>query len=95
MAQLSFTMLTLAIAAGLAVILGTVGIYGRLSSLVSQRTREIGIPMALGAGAGQVRRMIVTHGVRVVVIGVATGVVAALALTRFLDSMLFRVAAIG
>jgi predicted permease len=93
MAELSLTMLTLAIAAGLAVILGAVGIYGTLSYMVSQRTKEIGIRMALGAGAGQVRRMIVTHVGRVVAIGVTAGVVAALALTRLLDSLLFRVSA--
>ena len=94
MAQLSFTMLTLAIAAGLALILGAVGIYGTLSYMVSQRTREIGIRMALGAQSGEVRRMIVTHGSRVALIGVAIGLVAAALLTRVLDSMLFRVAAI-
>jgi predicted permease len=93
MAELSLTMLTLAIAAGLAVILGAVGIYGTLSYMVSQRTKEIGIRMALGAGAGQVRRMIVTHVGRVVAIGVTAGVVTALALTRLLDSLLFRVSA--
>ncbi len=94
MAQLSFTMLTLAIAAGLALILGAVGIYGTLSYMVSQRTREIGIRMALGAQAGEVRRMIVAHGSRVVLIGVAIGVAVALFLTRLLESMLFRVTAI-
>jgi ABC-type antimicrobial peptide transport system permease subunit len=94
MATLSFTMLTLAIAAGFALILGAVGLYGTLSYLVSQRTREIGIRMALGAHAGEVRRMIVTHGGRVALIGVAVGVIAALLLTRVLDTMLFRVAAV-
>jgi putative ABC transport system permease protein len=94
MAQLSFTMLTLGIAAGLALILGAVGIYGTLSYMVSQRTREIGIRMALGARSGEVRRMIVVHGGRVALIGVAIGVLAALLLTRLLDSMLFRVTAI-
>jgi putative ABC transport system permease protein len=93
MAQLSFTMLAIALAAALAVILGAVGIYGTLSYMVSQRTREIGIRMALGAGAGEVRRMIVRQGGRIVLVGVATGIVAALFLTRLLDSMLFRVPA--
>ena len=92
--QLSFTMLTLGIAAGLALILGAVGIYGTLSYMVSQRTREIGIRMALGAQAGEVRRMIIAHGSRVVLIGVAIGITVALFLTRLLESMLFRVTAI-
>jgi ABC-type antimicrobial peptide transport system permease subunit len=94
MAQLSFSMLTVAIAAGLALILGAVGVYGTLSYMVSLRTREIGIRMALGAQSGEVRRMIVTHGGRVALLGVAIGVGAALLLTRLLDSMLFRVAAV-
>ena len=93
MAQLSFTMLTLAIAATVAMILGAVGIYGTLSYMVSQRTKEIGLRLALGASAGEVRRMVVRQGGRVVAIGVAAGVVAALLLTRLLGSMLFRVAA--
>jgi putative ABC transport system permease protein len=92
MASLSFTMLTLAIASGLALILGAVGIYGTLSYLVSQRTREIGIRIALGAQAKEVRRMIIVHGSRVVLIGVAIGVTVALFLTRLLEGMLFRVA---
>jgi ABC-type antimicrobial peptide transport system permease subunit len=86
-------MLTLAIAAGLAVILGAVGIYGTLSYMVSQRTKEIGIRMALGAGASEVRRMVVAHGGRVVLVGVVAGLIAAGALTRLLDSLLFRVPA--
>jgi putative ABC transport system permease protein len=94
MAPLSFTMLTLALAAGLALVLGAVGIYGTLSYMVSQRTREIGIRMALGAQSGEVRRMIVTHGSRVALIGVAIGIAAALLLTRLLETMLFRVGAI-
>lgn len=62
--------------------------------MVSQRTREIGIRMALGAQAGEVRRMIIAHGSRVVLIGVAIGVTVALFLTRLLESMLFCVTAI-
>lgn len=93
MAQLSFTMLALGIAAGLALLLGSIGIYGTLSYMVSQRTREIGIRMALGAQSGEVRRMILTHGSRVALIGVAIGLVAAALLTRLLDTMLFRVTA--
>jgi predicted permease len=93
-AQLTFTMLTLAVAAGLALILGAVGLYGVLSYVVTQRTREIGIRMALGAQAREVRRMVVAQGSRVALIGVIIGVIAALFLTRVLESLLFGVAAI-
>jgi predicted permease len=94
MARLSFTMLTLAVAAGLALVLGAVGLYGTLSYMVSQRTREIGIRMALGAQSVEVRRMIVKHGGRVTLIGVVIGVTVSLMLTRLLDRLLFGVAAI-
>jgi predicted permease len=94
MAQLSFTMLTIALAAGLALILGAVGLYGVLSYVVSQRTREIGVRMALGARAGEVRRMVVAQGGRVTLVGVVIGVVAAVLLTRVLEGMLFGVRAI-
>ncbi len=93
-ARLSFTMLTLAVAASLALILGAVGIYGVLSYVVSQRTREIGIRMALGARTRDLRRMVVAQGGRVTLIGVGIGVVAALLLTRVLESLLFGVARI-
>jgi ABC-type antimicrobial peptide transport system permease subunit len=95
MAALSFTMLTLTIAAGLALILGAVGLYGVLSYVVSQRKREIGIRMALGAQAAAVRRLVVVQGARVAMIGVAIGLIAALALTRVLDSLLFGVEAVN
>jgi predicted permease len=94
MVQLSFTMLTLGIASGLALILGTVGLYGVLSYVVAERTREIGVRMALGAKAEQVRAMVVKQGVRVVAAGVAIGLVAAVASTRALGSLLFGVQAV-
>jgi putative ABC transport system permease protein len=94
MERLSFTMLTLAIAAALALILGAVGLYGVLSYIVAQRTREIGVRMALGAAASQVRGMVVMQGARVVGLGVIIGGVGALAATRALESLLFGVAAI-
>ncbi|MEO7917654.1 MAG: FtsX-like permease family protein, partial [Dokdonella sp.] len=91
MAQLSFTLLTLGITAALSLVLGAIGLYGVLSYIVGERTREIGVRMALGAKAAQVRGMVVAHGARVVGIGVAIGIVAALMLTRTLGSLLFGV----
>jgi putative ABC transport system permease protein len=94
MMQLSFTLLTLGVVSALALILGAVGLYGVLSYVVAQRTREIGVRMALGAEASRVRRMVVIQGARVVAIGVAIGVGAALAFTRTLGSLLFGVQAV-
>ena len=94
MSALSFTMLMLAIASGLALILGAVGLYGILSYVVSQRRKEIGIRMALGAQAAAVRRLVVAQGVRVAMVGVAVGLIGAFALTRVLASLLFGVGAI-
>jgi predicted permease len=91
MQRLSFTMLTLAVAAGLALVLGAVGLYGVLSYVVAGRTREIGVRMALGAEAARVRRMVVIQGARVVLVGIVLGVGAALATSRALDGLLFDV----
>jgi predicted permease len=93
MARLTFTMLTLFIAAALALILGAVGIYGTISYVVARRTREIGIRMALGARAADVRRMVVTQGGKVALIGVVIGLVAAVYAARWLESLLFEVEA--
>jgi len=93
-ARLSFTMLTLGVAAGLAIVLGAVGLYGVLSYVVSQRTHEIGIRMALGANASGLRRTIVAQGTRVVILGVMLGAVGAAVLTRALESLLFAVPAV-
>jgi ABC-type antimicrobial peptide transport system permease subunit len=93
MIQLSFTMLTLVIVSSLALILGAVGLYGVLSYIVAQRTREIGVRMALGAEASEVRRMVVLEGARVVAVGIVIGVGAALASTRALASLLYDVKA--
>jgi putative ABC transport system permease protein len=91
MMQLSFTLLTLGVVSALALILGAVGLYGVLSYVVAQRTREIGVRMALGAEASRVRRMVVAQGARVVAAGVVIGVAVALAFTRALGSLLFGV----
>jgi hypothetical protein len=93
MVQLSFTMLTLGITSMLALLLGAVGLYGVLSYVVAQRTREIGVRMALGAKAEQVRRMVVAQGARVVGAGIIIGIAVALAATRALSSLLFGVTA--
>jgi ABC-type antimicrobial peptide transport system permease subunit len=71
-----------------------VGLYGVLSYVVAERTREIGVRMALGARADQVTRMVVSQGARVVGVGIAVGVIAALASTRVLGALLYGVAAL-
>ncbi len=94
MVQLTFTMLTLCVVATLALILGAVGLYGVLAYVVAERTREIGVRMALGATAEGVRRMVVAQGARVVLIGAGLGIVAALFTTRFITRLLFEVKAV-
>jgi len=94
MMQLSFTMLTLGVVSGLALILGAVGLYGVLSYVVAERTREIGVRMALGATAGAVRRMVVTQGAKVVLVGAVIGIVVALLSTRALGALLYGVEAV-
>jgi predicted permease len=79
--------------AGLALILAAVGLYSVLAYLVTQRTREIGIRMALGAQHMHVLRLVMAHGSRLTAIGVLLGIGAALALTRFMSSLLFGVTA--
>lgn len=89
--QQRFSMILLAAFAGIALLLASVGIYGVLSYLVGQRTQEIGVRMALGAQRRDVLRLILTDGARLAVVGIAIGLVAALALTRLMQSMLFGV----
>jgi putative ABC transport system permease protein len=91
MARSSFTLVMLAIAGAMALLLGVIGIYGVMSYSVSQRTREIGIRIALGAPAAGLRAMLVRQGVLLAVAGLALGLVAAVALTRILSSLLFEV----
>ncbi|MBZ5627095.1 MAG: ABC transporter permease [Acidobacteriia bacterium] len=91
MARTSFTLVMLAIASGMALLLGVVGIYGVIAYSVSQRTREIGIRMALGASQESVRRMFVRHGLWLTGIGVGCGVAGAAALTRLMSTLLFEV----
>jgi len=91
MASQRFPMILLAIFAGLALLLASVGIYGVISYSVSQRTHEIGIHMALGAQKSDVLKMVVYQGLRLALAGVAIGIAGALALTRFLASLLYGV----
>ncbi|MGH7523187.1 MAG: ABC transporter permease, partial [Gemmatimonadales bacterium] len=93
MTSLRFMMMTLGVASVLALFLSAIGLYGVLSYVVARRTREIGVRMALGAEAGPVRRMVVWEGMRVVAIGVITGIVVAAAASRALSSLLFGVGA--
>ena len=91
MAQTSFTMLLLLIAAAIALVLSGVGIYGVISYIVSQRRAEIGIRIALGAQTAQVSRMIVGQSVSLAAVGAVAGLLVAFAVTRFLRSLLFEV----
>ncbi len=90
-ARTTFTMILLALSAIVAVLLGCIGIYGVVSYLVSQRRNEIGIRIALGAGANEVQRMFVANGLRTALAGTVIGLFASLALTRVLSSLLFEV----
>jgi hypothetical protein len=91
---LSFTMLTLGVVSALALILGVVGLYGVLSYVVTERTREIGVRMALGAQVGAVRRMVVAQGAKVIGAGILIGLGIAIMSTRALGALLFGVEAL-
>ena len=91
MARTSFTLVMLALAGGMALLLGIVGLYGVIAYSVSQRTHEIGIRMALGAQRRDVLKLVVNGGMGLTLMGVGIGVAGALVLTRFLSSFLYGV----
>ena len=93
MAQTSFALVMLAIAAIVALLLGSVGIYGVIAYIATQRTREVGIRMALGAQAEDVRRLFLRHGLLLAGVGIALGIAISLALTRLMSTLLFGVSA--
>jgi len=91
MARTSFTLVMLAAAAGMALLLGVIGIYGVISYSVTQRTREIGIRMALGAQRGEILNLFVREGLILTGIGICCGLVAAFAAMRLMQSLLYGV----
>jgi putative ABC transport system permease protein len=91
LARTTFALVMLAIAGAMALLLGIIGIYGVIAYSVSQRTREIGIRMALGVAHRDVRRMFVRHGLVLAGIGIVAGIGAAAALMRLMTSMLYQV----
>jgi putative ABC transport system permease protein len=90
-AQMAFMMILLAIAAAVALTLGVIGIYGVMSYIVTQRTGEIGVRLALGAEPASVARMIVRQGALVALAGIAIGLATALAGSRLIESLLYGV----
>lgn len=91
MTQTSFALVMLAIAACVALLISIVGIYSVIAYAAAQRTREVGVRMALGAQAGDVRRMFVRQGLVLTIIGTAVGIGLAIALVRVISGLLFGV----
>jgi putative ABC transport system permease protein len=91
MARTSFTLVMLAIASAVALVLGVIGIYGVISYTVFERTREIGVRMALGAGRLDVSRLVLTEGLLLIGLGLGLGLLGALGLTRLMAALLLGV----
>jgi ABC-type antimicrobial peptide transport system permease subunit len=94
MAQTSFALVMLGISGGGALLLGIVGIYGVISYMATQRTREIGIRMALGAGVRDVNGLFLRHGLALAATGIAAGMAAAAGVSRVMSTLLFGVGAL-
>jgi predicted permease len=88
--QFTFTMMTLGIAAGIALLLGVIGLYGVLAYAVRLRTREIGVRIALGAPPARVRREVIARAALIMAVGLVVGVAGAAGLTRFLETLLYE-----
>ena len=93
MAKRKFAMVLLGIFAGLALFLASIGLFGVMSYSVAQRTREIGIRMAVGAQRGDVLRLIVRQGMVLTGFGVVLGLIASFGLTRLMSNLLYGVSA--
>jgi ABC-type antimicrobial peptide transport system permease subunit len=92
-ARSDFNMLLLTVFGGAALVLAAIGVYGLMSYSVEQRTQEIGIRLALGAAAGQVRNMVILQGMTLALAGVVIGLIAAVTLAKLIESLLFGVSA--
>jgi ABC-type antimicrobial peptide transport system permease subunit len=92
MSRLAFSMTLLGFAGAVGLLLAAVGLYGTVSYLVTRRTNEIGIRVALGAQAPQIEQLVVVRSLRLALLGLGVGVVVSLAITRVLESLLFGVA---
>jgi ABC-type antimicrobial peptide transport system permease subunit len=93
LAQRRFAMIVLAVFAAAALLLASLGIYGVISYMVGQRTQELGIRVALGATRRDIMRLVLGHGLKMALAGVAVGLVAAFGLTRLIRTMLYGVEA--
>jgi ABC-type antimicrobial peptide transport system permease subunit len=91
LAETSFTMMILSVAALVALVLGAVGLYGVIGYVVSQRTKEIGVRIALGAVPRSVRRMVLRQGLVLAGVGTGFGLIGAALMSRLLDALLFEV----
>jgi len=91
MAQTSFALVMLGIAASIALCISVVGIYGVIAYAATQRTREIGVRMALGAQVGDVRKMFLRHGLALAATGIVLGIAVAVVITRVMAAFLFGV----